>query len=261
MARSIADVSLLLSYMAGPDAGDPATLAFPAPTGVYPTRQRRGARPLAGVRLGVPRARIDAAGLEAGVAARFDAVLSECRALGAELVDVALPAAANASTTVLLEIQVPEFLLYHQQFADRITRYRPALQEFFAASATPVPAVGYLEAQRARLGLVEELNQLYVAQKLDALLEPTTPIVAPPRNNGEGNFLLTPSLEITKLTALWDLTGMPVVAIPAGLTPDHNLPCGVSLIGCAGEESALLQIGVDMQAHHPHHELQPQGLA
>ena len=85
--------------------------------------------------------------------------------------------------------------------------------------------------------------------------------MAPPRNGGQGNLLLTPSLEITKLTALWDLTGMPVVAIPAGLPADHNLPCGVSLIGCAGEEETLLQMAVDMQAHHPHHELQPKGLA
>jgi aspartyl-tRNA(Asn)/glutamyl-tRNA(Gln) amidotransferase subunit A len=261
MARSIADVSLLLSYMAGPDPHDPATLAFPAPDGLYATRPRRGARPLAGLRLGVPRARIDAAGLEAGVAARFDAVLAECRALGAELVDVSLPAAADGATTSLLEIEVPEFLLYHQQFAARITRYRPALQAFFAASATPVPAVGYLAAQRARLQLVEELNALYAAQRLDALIEPTTPIVAPARNHGEGNLLLTAGLKVASLTALWDLTGMPVVAIPAGLTPDSNLPCGVSLIGCAGEEPTLLQTAIDLQAHNPHHEVAPKGLA
>jgi aspartyl-tRNA(Asn)/glutamyl-tRNA(Gln) amidotransferase subunit A len=263
MARSIADASLMLSAMAaGPDPRDPGTYAFAPPAGgLYPTQPRPGARPLAGTRLGVPRARIDAANVEAGVAARFDAVLAECRALGAQIVDVTLPAGIDGATTSLLEIQVPEFLLYHQQFADRITRYRPALQEFFAASTTPIPAEKYLEAQRARTQLVEDLNALYAAQKLDALIEPTTPIVAPKRNDGEGNLLLTAALAIATLTGTWDLTGTPVVAIPAGLTPDTGLPCGFSLVGCAGEEERLLQIGVDLQAHYPHHELAPKGLA
>lgn len=55
MARSMRDAALLLSVVLGPDpAGDPLTLATPNPFPALPARPRPGARPLAGVTIGIP---------------------------------------------------------------------------------------------------------------------------------------------------------------------------------------------------------------
>ncbi len=43
------------------------------------------------------------------------------------------------------------------------------------------------------------------------------------------------------LTALWDMTGMPVVTLPV----EWNV--AVSLIAPRGKEAALTQIGIDLQ--------------
>jgi Asp-tRNA(Asn)/Glu-tRNA(Gln) amidotransferase A subunit family amidase len=45
------------------------------------------------------------------------------------------------------------------------------------------------------------------------------------------------------LTALWDMTGMPVVTLPA------RWNIGMSLIAPRGREAAVTQIAIDLQEH------------
>ena len=45
------------------------------------------------------------------------------------------------------------------------------------------------------------------------------------------------------LTAMWDMTGMPVAALPV------TWEAGVSLIAPRGREAALLQAAIDLQEH------------
>ena len=45
------------------------------------------------------------------------------------------------------------------------------------------------------------------------------------------------------LTALWDMTGMPVACLPV------SSRVGVSLIGRRGEEAAVTQAAIDVQEH------------
>ena len=95
MARSAADVSLLLSYMAGADQDDPATLAPPAPPAeLYPLRPSRGSRPLAGKRFGVPRGEVEA--IPAALGDLFGSLLNLVRQLGGEVVQVTMPPLAGA---------------------------------------------------------------------------------------------------------------------------------------------------------------------
>ena len=259
MGRAVADCSLMLFYMCGPDPAQPNTYAYEAPTTMFPTLPRAGAQPLAGLRFGVPQARLDSVGLDANVSQLFDSFLTEAKSLGAELVDVTLPSGSDQAETLLLDIELPEFHLYHQQFTARLSYYRPALQQFFIAAEAPIDANTYLTAQRTRMQVTEDMNALYANQRLDAIVEPTTPVVAQTR--GQGDVLLTSSLRITGLAPLWDVTGMPVVDLPMGLSSDSHLPCGVSLVGTAANEASLLQAGVDMQAHFPHYQATPPGMA
>jgi Asp-tRNA(Asn)/Glu-tRNA(Gln) amidotransferase A subunit family amidase len=53
---------------------------------------------------------------------------------------------------------------------------------------------------------------------------------------------------MTIFTALWNLTGFPVVALPAGLGSSTGLPVGVSIAAPRGREAVVTQIGIDLQS-------------
>ncbi len=68
--------------------------------------------------------------------------------------------------------------------------------------------------------------------RIDAIVEPTVPIVARARGHGYDEAF-TDCLEIS-LTHYWDWTGFPVVALPSGVGARSGLPTSVSLIGAPG---------------------------
>jgi mandelamide amidase len=54
--------------------------------------------------------------------------------------------------------------------------------------------------------------------------------------------------ELISLTSYWNWTGLPVVAMPAGVGSRSGLPVGVSLIGPEGTDWPLLGQGIALQA-------------
>ena len=231
------------------DLARPASaLATPAP--------RRPARPPPGrsghaVRLALsPRAA--GADLDADVAEGFDAAIAQCRALGAVLVDPPPPELALAVGDDFLDVLYAELLVYHRRFDGRRERYRPSLREWVEqAEARKVSAEGYVAAQTRRRATTSELAHWLAEHRIAALLEPTVPCVAPLR--GDGYDRAGSDYALISLTHFWDWTGFPVVAIPAGIGTRSALPVGVSLIGPAGSDWALLDIGIRCRprARHP----------
>ena len=78
----------------------------------------------------------------------------------------------------------------------------------------------------------------------DALLVPTTIIPAPSLDQKEVN-IEGKTMEIhsclSKLTTVFDITGLPALNIPVGLV-DSKLPVGVQLVGRPFDESRILKI-------------------
>ena len=112
MARTVADVALLLTVLAGPDPEDPATMAEDAPKSPdFTSFLADGA--LQGARLGVAR---DLMGTHEGVDKVIDAAVDTLRELGAEIVDPAI----GAWTPFFGEAEV-ELCLYG--FKNGIDRY------------------------------------------------------------------------------------------------------------------------------------------
>ncbi len=52
---------------------------------------------------------------------------------------------------------------------------------------------------------------------------------------------------LVALTHYWNWTGLPVVALPAGVGTRSRLPVGLSLIGPPGADRALLTLGSALQ--------------
>ncbi|HSC99739.1 MAG TPA: amidase family protein, partial [Casimicrobiaceae bacterium] len=91
LAHDALDCAFMLNAMAGHDARDSTSLARPAVDYVQALRANAGARPLAGLRIGLPSAYFGD-GVDGEVAAAVDAALAALRKLGAITVDIALPA-------------------------------------------------------------------------------------------------------------------------------------------------------------------------
>ncbi len=260
MARSVADCALLLSFMAGPDLDDPASLPPSPPPSLYPTAPRPGRTPLRGLRIGVLRVPDDAA-LPPAIADVVERARDDLAALGATLVPVTPPAdtvdtAAGAAMSVEID-------LYHRQFFPaRAERYSPAVAERLAeyrAVALEALALDYLRFQRQRAQYVRAWNAVFEFERLDALIQ-TCVDHETPRRGSAGDWVVPTSPGQTGPVEMWNKTGFPVVAVPAGISGTTGMPVGIQLVGRPNSEVALLQLAIDYQERHPHHLRAPGGL-
>ena len=89
-AQTAEDCALLLNAMAGHDARDSTSLDRPVEDYTRLIREQAPAKPLAGVRIGLPEEYFGD-GIDADVAAAVDAAIGVLRGLGATTVEVTLP--------------------------------------------------------------------------------------------------------------------------------------------------------------------------
>lgn len=245
MARTVADCALLLVAMAGPDPGR-AESALAADLRAVDPAPTAGGQPLAGLRLAVS-PRIAAVDVEPDVTDGFDAALEACRRLGASIVSVPAIGAPLSIDSDFFDVLIGELPAYHRRFDDRRELYRPFLREWMEiVERRALPAHEYVEAQGRRREVTALWAAWFAAERIDAVIEPTLPIVAPPRGTGyehpfQDNALIS-------LTHYWNWTGFPAVALPAGVGARSGLPVSVSLVGPAGREAELLRAGIDLQA-------------
>ena len=181
--------------------------------------------------------------LDPDVADGFDAAVA---ALGASLVAVAPPEVALDLGTAPLDLLCAEMLAWHRRFNARRHHYRASTRGFLEhAERRNLTAAERASIQRRRRRDTARWRDWFAEHRVDALLEPTVPIVARPR--GKGYDAPFADLAEVSLTHYWDWTGLPVVALPSGVGRRSGLPTGVSLIGPPGSEQELLAAGAALQ--------------
>ena len=241
MARTVADCAALLQAMAASGPALDPTMPPPAPLPDLPLTARADPRPLAGMTIAVTD-RIEELRIDPPVAAAFDVARGACERLGARVIDV--PAPWTFAWDDLSVILLTEVWAYHRQHARRHDYYRPALAEFVEVAANFVDAVPYLAAQARRAQGAARWERWFAEQGVDLVLEPTLPIVPYKRGPGyDRGHAGGPGDPMIALTALWDMTGMPVAALPV------TWEAGVSLVAPRGGEAAVAQAAIDLQEH------------
>ena len=245
MGRSIADASLLLGFMAGADPDDPTTLVGPAiPAGGYPLSAKGGPAPLSGKRFGVVRSSVDS--LPDALGVLFDSFLDLVRRLGGTTVDVALP----DTEPDMLTGDMAEMGNYHSQFRDRLGSYRFENRAVVgsALASLAVPSIDYMTAAQNRRDYQHEYNRMFADNTLDAVLVPGSKIDGAKRVEIAGVSVFD---GVTGNVRWANLTGAPVICTPAGRSAATGLPFGVQIGGRPWDESALIEIALELQAAQP----------
>lgn len=235
MARTAADCAVLFAALIGENR------ALPRPT---PRR-----RPLSGVRIAYS---VRIADVDAEVAEAVARATAAFEQAGAQVVEIPGP---DALGTVDADPSAPsEFLLllltelwsHHSRNVGRLAQYqadvRATIEKARRAALGPED---YATMQVHREETTRRWQAWMVDNDIDGLIEPTTPCAAPPR--GTQGHPDPSAVRLATLTSLWNLTGHPVVALPAGLGRVSSMPVGISLVGRHYTDRKLLQLAIDVQ--------------
>ena len=273
-AQTAEDLALLLNAMAGHDPRDSTSLDRPAEDYARMLAGSRGARPLEGVRIGLPREYFGA-GIDADVAAAIDTALGELRALGATTVDIALAnvklaipvyyviAPAEASSN-LSRFDGVRYGHRASSFSDLDDMYEKTRAEGFGAEVKRRILVGtyvlshgyydayYLKAQQVRRLIAGDFRRAY--QSCDVIAGPTAPTAAF-RIGAKADDPVEMYLNDI-FTVAANLTGAPAMSIPCGFDRS-GLPIGLQLQGDAFAEATLLDVAHRFQQTTDWHQRAP----
>jgi len=254
VAKTVRDVALLYSIIAGRDPLDSTTAELPEPVALPEDES------LAGVRLAVPRQVAGLDAIEPGVRAAFEKTLETARELGAEVGECDLPlsyrygmpcyylvAPAEASSNLARYDGVrygPRVV--GATYGEMVDRTRDAgfgpepkrriMLGTYALSAGYYDAF-YGQAQRVRTLLIREHRE--ALEGFDAIVTPTSPTVAFPIGDKAADPLAMYACDLLTIPSC--LAGLPGLSIPCGLS--EGLPVGLQLIGRQFGENGLFRIG------------------
>jgi aspartyl-tRNA(Asn)/glutamyl-tRNA(Gln) amidotransferase subunit A len=220
MARSVADCEPLLAAMAGIEP---------------PAGRRQLRRIVVSPRIG---------DLDPDVADGFDRALA---AIDAELISASPPPARLDLGLEFVDLVCTEMLPYHRRFAEHRDEYRPSIRGFLEhGEQRAMTGEEYVGSMARRSEETAAWIDWLTEHRIDAIVEPTVPIVARPRGHGY-DAPFTDFDEIS-LTHYWDWVGFPVVSLPSGVGSRSGLPVSVSLIGARGADWDLLAWGRSLEA-------------
>ena len=273
MARSAEDCAVLLNAMAGFDERDSTSVERPTEDYSRFLREARGTRPLAGLKIGLPK-EFFGEGCDAGVMAAVQTAIDNYRQLGAETVEVSLPnmklaipayyvmAPAEASSN-LSRYDGVRYGHRAAEYGDLNDMYAKSRAQGFGAEVKRRILIGtyvlshgyydayYLQAQRIRRLIADDFVAAF--RQCDLLLGPTTPGTA----FGIGEKTDDPvQMYLSDIyTIAVNLAGLPGMSLPCGFS--EGLPVGLQLIGNYFDEARLLDTAHRLQQASDWHRRTP----
>jgi aspartyl-tRNA(Asn)/glutamyl-tRNA(Gln) amidotransferase subunit A len=281
LARSAEDCALLLSAMSGFDERDATSAERPAQDFhaqmLQPREGASAARPLQGLRIGLPREFFPAA-LAADVNVAVRAALAEFEKLGATLVGVSLPrtelsipvyyiiAPAEASSN-LSRFDGVKFGHRAKDYSDLRSMYERTRAEGFGPEVKRRIMIGtyvlshgyydayYLQAQKLRRMIADDFQACF--KDCDLIAGPVAPTVAWKLGEQDDDPVKAYLADIFTLPA--SLAGLPGMSVPAGFG-EGGMPVGLQLIGNYFEEGRLLHAAHAFQQACDFHTRAPAGV-
>ncbi len=247
LARSAWDIAALLQVIAGYDKLDPSSVKAPVPNyleEISSSSERRNSNDGSNkkFKIGIPKQFF------------FDMIEPKVMEIFREFVDRLHGCGITTTSNVDVDgtdkifdtwraIRLGESAATHdewmisrrQDYGEDVIRMLEKGQE--------ITAVKYINALHKWRQEIKDAF-LKAMSEYDALLVPTTIIPAPFLDQKEVNIegkTVEVYLSLSRLTTVFDITGLPALNIPAGLV-DSKLPVGVQLVGRPFDEARLLKI-------------------
>ena len=262
MAHSAEDCALLLNAMAGFDERDSTSLERPAEDYCRELSASVSGKPLAGLRIGLPKEFFGAAersGCTPEVMQLVEAAIAQYRELGAELVDISLPnmklsvpayyviAPAEASSN-LSRFDGVRYGYRAPEYDDLNDMYAKSRAQGFGAEVKRRILIGayvlshgyydayYLQAQRIRRLIANDFVAAF--KECDVILGPTSPSTAFKIGEKAADPVQMYLSDIYTIAV--NLAGLPGMSVPCGFA--GGLPAGLQLIGDYFSEAKLLNV-------------------
>jgi aspartyl-tRNA(Asn)/glutamyl-tRNA(Gln) amidotransferase subunit A len=230
--------------MAGYDRDDPHAVE-------HPFDEPRGALDagVAGLRVGLPR-RFFFEDVDPAIAANTQAAADVLAGLGAEVVDVDLHGADEATGIATILIRAEATGLHRERLADDPGSFgADVLRRLELGNAVTGPDVG-----RALAGMRDwRVRMLQGFDDVDLLLTPTTNATAPLRADAD---MIAVTAELTRFTYAWSLAHLPAASIPSGLD-GAGLPTGVQLAAAPWHDALVLRAAHAVQEATDWHRRRP----
>ncbi|OGA73312.1 MAG: aspartyl/glutamyl-tRNA amidotransferase subunit A [Betaproteobacteria bacterium RIFCSPLOWO2_12_FULL_65_14] len=254
MAKSAADMALMMNVMAGFDARDSTSLDRPRED-----YTRELSRDLAGLRMGLPKEYFGE-GIESGVLKAVNEAVRWFAAQGAKIVEIELPnaklgvpvyyviAPAEASSN-LSRFDGVRYGHRAQGYTDLADMYSRTRAEGFGAEVKRRILVGtyvlshgyydayYLQAQKVRRLIARDFAAAF--ERCDVVLGPTSPTTAFALGAKTDDPVKMYLNDIFTIPA--PLAGLPALSVPCGFD-EAGLPVGLQLMGNYFSEAALLGV-------------------
>ena len=229
ITRTVTDSAVMLQAIAGHDPQD--TNCVDVAVDDYVATLSGGIK---ATRVGVPR-KFFYEDLDPEVGAAVAQALGVFESLGAEIFEIDLAVPTDRT------LQAAESYAYHAHLVARSPQlYQPETLRRIRTGEN-ISAVAIEESRRELKGMRSEIGQ--VLEKIDVLVTPTTPIVAPALAELKQNpDLLRPrELALLRNTRPFNVWGLPAISVPCGFTR-AGLPIGLQIAGPYWSESRLLQV-------------------
>ena len=278
IARDVTDCALVLNGVAGPDQKDSTCLNAPVPDFGEGLRSRSSSPLSSGgnqgrIRLGVP-AEYFVDGMEPGVRETIETAIEALAGLGAVVEPVSLPTTKYALACYYIiapsecsaNLARYDGVKYGYSFQDtddmweameqtRRNGFGPEVKRRIMLGAYALSAgyydAYYLKAQQVRTLIRQEFDLVF--QRVDALVTPTSPVVAFPLGSKTGDPVEMYLIDVCTLPV--NIAGLPAISIPCGFS--QGLPVGMQLIGPHLSEQRLLSIAYAYEQATTWHEAWP----
>lgn len=240
MTRTVADCAHMMNVLAGYDPADPASSEQPVPD--FTSGLDQGFK---GLRVGIPKEFFfDNVDPEIKSAVRSGIALMERE--GASVREVSMPWVAMGRTINVGLLGSEAAAVHREVVQTRGDELSPAIRARLE-SAIIMPAVDYIDTQRARRKFIEQMDN--AMSDLDVLVTPSVPIQTPTI----ADCTPLPGLPdapggagLTEFTGVFDTTGQPSLSLNCGFTED-GMPIGMMISGGAFDEVSVLRAGAALE--------------
>jgi aspartyl-tRNA(Asn)/glutamyl-tRNA(Gln) amidotransferase subunit A len=254
VAKTVRDVALLYSIIAGRDLADSTTVELPQPVRM-PDEER-----LDGLRIGIPRQLEALTAIEPGVRTAFESAIARARELGAEVGECDLPLSFDYGLPcyyLIAPAEASSNLARYDgvRYGPRVdgATYRAMVERTRDEGFGPEPkrrimlgtyalSAGYYDAyygqaQKVRTLLIREHRE--ALERFDVLATPTSPTVAFTVGDKAADPLAMYACDLLTIPSC--LAGLPGLSLPCGLS--GGLPVGLQLLGPQFGENTLFRAG------------------